>query len=364
MKIATPTFLLFGCMVFAQLNVLAQETTEPTPSETTTTKAAFAPSSSSRAVELLSRTLERFRGAQAYSTRASLQTVVAGQSPKRVLITLAMRRPNQFRVGLLDGTPALQMVSDGKQNWMARADIPRHYANEATTPETTLAQLSPRGVQTWAAKFWTGDAARELSDAVLSWRETSNSEGERVQIVAASWPAVAGKNVKFQISAEGALQEARVTSTQKGVVSLRTETYRETRWDDAVAPEQFVFAVPQNGIAVAVLPKPQPPKTRVAKAPAPRAPIRGDGIVILQGGGTASLGPRRNGGNARSSGAITTDRRRPSGPMPPAFNTLDSDGRVINLNQYRGKVTLIDFWASWCPPCRAEMPEVVSVYRR
>src|SRR5215211_7601346 len=47
----------------------------------------------------------------------------------------------------------------------------------------------------------------------------------------------------------------------------------------------------------------------------------------------------------------------------PQFKLRDVNGHTVRLNQYRGKVVLINFWATWCPPCRAEMPDLVRLQR-
>ena len=47
----------------------------------------------------------------------------------------------------------------------------------------------------------------------------------------------------------------------------------------------------------------------------------------------------------------------------PALVLKDLSGRAIRLSEYQGKVVLLNFWATWCPPCRAEMPELVRMQR-
>ena len=46
------------------------------------------------------------------------------------------------------------------------------------------------------------------------------------------------------------------------------------------------------------------------------------------------------------------------------FSLLDLDGKTVHLSDYKGKTVLINAWATWCPPCRAEMPDLENYYRQ
>lgn len=52
------------------------------------------------------------------------------------------------------------------------------------------------------------------------------------------------------------------------------------------------------------------------------------------------------------------------GEAAPEWALKDGDGKTVELKDLRGKVVLLDFWATWCPPCRAIMPEVQKLHEQ
>ena len=51
------------------------------------------------------------------------------------------------------------------------------------------------------------------------------------------------------------------------------------------------------------------------------------------------------------------------GNIAPDFTLTDMQGQQVSLSQFRGKVVIVNFWATWCPPCREEMPSMEKLYR-
>ncbi len=52
------------------------------------------------------------------------------------------------------------------------------------------------------------------------------------------------------------------------------------------------------------------------------------------------------------------------GNKAPEFSIRDINGRKIDINSLKGKVVLLEFWATWCPPCRRSIPEMETLYRQ
>ena len=54
----------------------------------------------------------------------------------------------------------------------------------------------------------------------------------------------------------------------------------------------------------------------------------------------------------------------PESKLAADFTLTNMHGEQVSLSQYRGKVVILNFWATWCPPCREEMPSMERLYQK
>ena len=76
------------------------------------------------------------------------------------------------------------------------------------------------------------------------------------------------------------------------------------------------------------------------------------GMILLLVVGTVACGKAEE--NATEEGQETN--------LAPDFTVYDMEGNAVSLSDFRGKPVVLNFWASWCGPCRSEMPDFQKIY--
>jgi len=311
------------------MEVVPHATPIPDVTPTSTPAKPAKPVINARAQSLLRQMAASYANLKSFSCTASLSGT--SQVPK-MRATIAWQKPNRFAVLMTNNDFTKRFVSNGQIFYSRNTLQSRQYRK----------QKMPANVRTVHDALQTAGA----SDLVLSGLDEllrqinspkiGKSEVSSIQMARATSGTMNGVDVVVVKMAIGSssgqvlfhmdqkshlLRQVTISYDQQGTQISGTETYTNVRANPILPASTFAF------------------------------PIRkGDTLRV------AAAQPREQRQEQRF------DPRLKIGARPLAFVAKDLNGNVVSPAKYRGKVLLLDFWATWCGPCVDELPVIKAAY--
>jgi peroxiredoxin/outer membrane lipoprotein-sorting protein len=252
------------------------------------------------AVEILQHAAAVYRGLKSYEARVTVQTVHGQDVSERRFLEAGAG--GKYRVELETGGEL--RVGDGLNAWVYRPD----------THEYSKAPLSGAGTHVAAL----AEIDQHVLQASIARDEEFLVNGKAVPIyvvnvVRNQWPAGSiegAQNTMYRIDRSTFAVYKAITYSPKGTEIV---LYSNAKWNQPQPDGRFQFEPPESAHMATL-----------ASAAAPSKPLVG--------------------------GAA------------PDFTLPDTGGNAFHLRELQGKVVIVDFWATWCPPCRALMPHLQKMY--
>lgn len=262
-----------------------------------------------------------------------------------------------------DGTPEITPIQLGFDGVQARAIVPQEQSIfERSAVSLVDVETFFREQSAWKVVFWSMLAETPMRFAPLAatLEAPRTIGGEECDVVSIGPGASSTSGVEApgedELGTSFRLAIARSDHLPRMVERTIGErvhrlTLSEVKTDRDVAGWGYTLAVP-DGYRVRTGAK---PRTTIVPETDDPNPLAGPGVRRPSGRGATGTKPaeRRTDPGMLSVGA-----------KAPDFQLKDPDGKTWTLTDYTGKVLVLDFWGSWCPPCRKAMPGVQRLHEK